>query len=158
MNAKRKRFCQEYVKDFNGTQAAKRAGYSKHTADRQCYQLLNILEVQQEIQKSLKKSTDECDITVKFILEGFLEVLERCLQRKPVMVFNRTEKEYVQAEDENGQGVWTFDAAGANKALEMLGKYLSMFTDVKKHEVGDNLGNFFKSWSEMKIAAEKSKQ
>ena len=158
MNDKRKKFCQEYVKDFNGTQAAKRAGYSKHTANEQASQLLANLSIQQEIQKSLKKSADASDVTVKFIIEGFLEVLERCLQRKAVMVFDRAEKTYIQAVDDNGEGVWSFDAAGANKALEMLGKYKVMFTDVRKHEVGDELGTFFKNWSDMKVAAEKDKE
>jgi phage terminase small subunit len=32
MKAKEQRFCEEYVVDFNGTQAAIRAGYSKKTA------------------------------------------------------------------------------------------------------------------------------
>jgi len=32
LTPKQKRFCEEYVIDFNGTQAAIRAGYSKKTA------------------------------------------------------------------------------------------------------------------------------
>lgn len=32
LTAKQEAFCQEYLKDFNATQAAIRAGYSKHTA------------------------------------------------------------------------------------------------------------------------------
>lgn len=145
------------MKDCNGAAAARRAGYSAKTSHEKGSQLLAIISVQEEIQKSLAKVTEECEVTVRFVLEGFLEVAERCLQRKPVIVFDREEKKYIQEEDGDGHGIWTFDASGANKALEMLGKYKAMFTDVKKHEVGDGLGEFFKSWAEMKVAAEKGK-
>ena len=37
---KRRRFCYEYLKDHNGLQAAKRAGYSPHTAGQQAAQML----------------------------------------------------------------------------------------------------------------------
>jgi len=42
----RENFCHEYVIDFNGTQAAIRAGYSKKTAYAQANQMLDDLEVQ----------------------------------------------------------------------------------------------------------------
>ena len=53
-------FCQEYIKDFNATQAAIRAGYSKKTANEQAARLLanvsiqkNISELQNEVAKSI---------------------------------------------------------------------------------------------------------
>ena len=54
LNAKMEMFCDEYVIDFNGTQAAIRAGYSKKTANRKAYQLLRIVEIQNYISE-LKK-------------------------------------------------------------------------------------------------------
>ena len=41
LTAKQQRFCEEYMVDLNGTQAAIRAGYSKKTAMQQSYQLLD---------------------------------------------------------------------------------------------------------------------
>src|SRR5262245_56455021 len=38
--SKRERFVEEYLKDTNGAQAAIRAGYAPHTADRTAYELL----------------------------------------------------------------------------------------------------------------------
>ncbi|MBT4588328.1 MAG: terminase small subunit, partial [Rhodospirillaceae bacterium] len=35
LNAKQQAFIEEYIVDFNGTQAAIRAGYSEHTANEQ---------------------------------------------------------------------------------------------------------------------------
>ena len=57
-NAKRERFCHEYVKDLNATAAAKRAGYSKKTAASQAARLLtivNVLERVGELQNKIKK-------------------------------------------------------------------------------------------------------
>lgn len=36
------RFCQEYIIDHNGTQAAKRAGYSQRTSNEQLDRILSI--------------------------------------------------------------------------------------------------------------------
>jgi phage terminase small subunit len=49
LNPKQSAFCREYVKDYNGTQAAIRAGYSKKTAQEQSSQHLSKLIIQQEI-------------------------------------------------------------------------------------------------------------
>lgn len=45
-NDKHERFCQEYLVDFNATQAAIRAGYSKKTAGSQAHDLLKKPEIQ----------------------------------------------------------------------------------------------------------------
>lgn len=60
------RFCHEYVKDFNATQAAKRAGYSAKTCFVQGPRLLDVVSVHSLIEKlraeqvaRLKMSADE---------------------------------------------------------------------------------------------------
>lgn len=40
LTVRQRRFCEEYILDFNGSAAAVRAGYSPKYADRQAYQLL----------------------------------------------------------------------------------------------------------------------
>ena len=67
LNAKQKRFCEEYVIDFNQTQAAIRAGYSKKTARQQGSKLLtkgNIIQYVDELKagilKRSKMTVDEC--------------------------------------------------------------------------------------------------
>ena len=49
LNAKRRKFCREYMVDGNGTKAAIRAGYSKRSAYSSACFLLNIHEVGAEI-------------------------------------------------------------------------------------------------------------
>ena len=58
LNDKQKKFCREYMIDFNGKQAAIRAGYSEKTADVKASQLLRIVKVQTFLSE-LKKGTAE---------------------------------------------------------------------------------------------------
>lgn len=75
------------------------------------------------------------DLGIETVINGFREVLSRCLQAKPVMYWDVDTKSYTQEIDsKTGLGVWKFDAAGANKALENLGKYLGMFKENLKVE------------------------
>lgn len=55
MTPKQKRFCLEYAQTGNGTESAKRAGYSQKTA----YQTANELLKKPEIQKELQRLADE---------------------------------------------------------------------------------------------------
>lgn len=60
MSPKQKRFCQEYVIDLNGAQAAIRAGYSKKTARTQANQILTKLDIKSyiaELQNAREKET-----------------------------------------------------------------------------------------------------
>ncbi|MGW8179436.1 MAG: terminase small subunit [bacterium] len=62
MNSKRKVFIEEYLKDFNATQAAIRAGYSERTAYSSGQRLLKNVEVESAIRErlnQLKAGADE---------------------------------------------------------------------------------------------------
>lgn len=72
---------------------------------------------------ALKKA----EVTVEYIVENLVEIVERCMQRAPVMV--RQGRRMVQLQDEEGRDVWDFDSKGANAALNTLAKYKGMLTD-----------------------------
>ena len=126
---KQKRFIDEYVIDFNATQAAIRAGYSKRTANEQGSQNLAKVSIQAELQKKCKKIEEKSDLSQQWVLDRLEEITDRCLQRIPVMYFDKEKKEYVQEKDADGEGVWTFQPTGANKAVENIGRHLGMFND-----------------------------
>jgi len=52
------------------------------------------------------------------------------------MEWNHETKSMVQRQDEAGNDMWEFDSQGANRALELLGKHLKMYTD-KREDSGD---------------------
>lgn len=123
-------FVREYLVDLNATQAAIRAGYSERTASRIGPQLLGKTWVREAIEKAQAKRARRVEVTQDYVLSNLVEVVERTMQRAPV-----TDRKGGQVTDEEGRAVWTFDAKGASKALELLGKHLGIFTDKVKAEV-----------------------
>ena len=71
---KQVRFCEEYIKDLNGCQAAIRAGYSQDTAQEQSSRLLSKVKVKLYIKKLIDDARDSVDITVAEIVNGFKEI------------------------------------------------------------------------------------
>ena len=122
LNEKQKQFCEEYIIDLNGTQAAIRAGYSKKTANEQAAQLLAKLSIQEYIQKIKDKRSERVKYSQDELMRDILEVKNRCMQANPVL-----------DKEGNEVGVWKFDSNGANKALDMLAKHVGFYeTDNKQ--------------------------
>jgi len=71
LNDKQKKFCLEYIKDFNITQAAIRAGYSEQTASEQGSRLLSDVRVQAVIKNKLIKVENKYDISRERIAERY---------------------------------------------------------------------------------------
>ena len=71
LTAKQERFCNEYLVDFNGTQAAIRAGYSKKTAYAIAEQNLRKLEIQSFIKAKQSDFSKKNEITREMVLEGY---------------------------------------------------------------------------------------
>lgn len=127
---KQKEFVRQYLVDLNATQAAIRAGYSMKTAYRQGADLLQKTSIREAIEKAQAKRARRVEVTQDYVLSNLVEVVERTMQRAPV-----TDRKGEQVTDEEGRAVWTFDAKGANRALELLGKHLGIFTDKIRAEV-----------------------
>lgn len=68
LNSKQLRFIDEYLIDFNATQAAIRAGYSKKTAGSQAFDLLKKPEIQQAIQAKQKELATKAGVTRERII------------------------------------------------------------------------------------------
>jgi phage terminase small subunit len=127
LNAKQEAFCQEYMIDFNATQAALRSGYSKDSAGAIGSENLLKPEIASRIEELRLERSKKTNITADYILTGLKETAERCLQRVPVMRWDYQAKEMVQVKDDEGKDVWEFDSNGANKAFELLGKHIGLF-------------------------------
>ena len=117
LNEKQKQFCEEFIIDFNATQAAIRAGYSKNTARNIACENLAKLNIQEYIKPLIEKRNERTKITQDEVVANIVEVMQRCMQAKPVTFMGR------QVKDEEGNNLWKFDSQGANKALDMLMKH-----------------------------------
>jgi phage terminase small subunit len=74
MNSKQHRFCQEYVVDLNGTQAAIRAGYSARTASSIAEENLRKPELMTEIQRLQTERSQRLDITADDVLRDLAAI------------------------------------------------------------------------------------
>lgn len=132
LTGKQQRFVEEYLIDQNATQAAIRAGYSKKTAHVTGHENLKKPEIAQALAKERDARTERTRADQDWVITRLMSVAERSLQAEQV-----TDKSGhpVLVQTENGEmaPAYGFNAAGANKALELLGRNLGMFTD--KHEV-----------------------
>ena len=116
--ARQRVFVQEFLVDLSATQAAIRAGYSPKTARSQGQRLLTKPDVRKAVEEAQKARQERTNISADYVLNSLKEVAERCMQAEPVL-------------DRDGKptGIYRFDSAGVNRALELLGKHLKMFTD-----------------------------
>lgn len=76
-------------------------------------------------------ASERAGVSVAYVLENLSEVVERCMQRAPVMVRAADGKGMEQAVDDEGRHVWTFDSRGATGALKLLAQHLGMLKDAK---------------------------
>lgn len=154
-----KKFVDEYLIDFNATQAAIRAGYSPDTANEQGSQLLArpdirelVAEGQKEIMERTQTFQDNAVAELKIVgfsdLADFLTVKEGgIVEQKP---FNELTKEQTKCIKKIRQVVRSTHAADGSilhqtatleielhdklKALELLGRHLGMFNDTLRLE------------------------
>lgn len=75
LTPKQQLFCLEYIKDFNATQAAIRAGYSKKTARAQGQRLLTKVAVQNEVARHKAVITEEVQVDAKWLLKRLVDEL-----------------------------------------------------------------------------------
>lgn len=142
LNEKQKKFCEEYIIDFNGTQAAIRAGYSKKSAKAIASENLTKPDIQKYLNELINKRNERLEFSQDDVMRDLIELKNRCMQKVPVMYFDKKEKEYRQEVDENGEGVWKFDAQGANSALDKLAKHAGFYElDNKQQQAKTEINN-----------------
>jgi phage terminase small subunit len=124
LNAKQTRFCEEYLIDLNGTQAAIRAGYSEKTAAEIGSENLRKPNIAEYIAELKKNRSDETLIDAAWVLKAARKVYDRCMQEEAV------------TDREGGTtGEYKFEHSGANTALGIIGKHIDVQAFLDKKEV-----------------------
>lgn len=122
LTPKQQRFVEEYLVDLNATQAAIRAGYSEKTAHSQGSRLLENVEISKAVAAAFASRSERVQVTQDWVISRLVDNVERAMTAEPV-----------RDREGNETGVYVYNGSVANKALELLGKHLGMFTD--KHEL-----------------------
>lgn len=108
LRGKEERFCQEYVIDYNGTQAAIRAGYNPADAANRAYRLMKKAEISARVRELEKDLAERLAMTQDYVVIQLRQQYDEC---KAIG-----------------------DSKNALKALELMGKHLGMFEKTKPGE------------------------
>lgn len=133
-NAKHELFCQERAKGATQVAAYAAAGYRGNTRTKEACasKIEKRPDVQRRIAELLSekakldaeatvKAAEELKIDKRWIMEKLVDNVHRAMQAEPVY-----------DKQGNPTGEYTYQGNAANRALELLGKQLGMFVDVKK--------------------------
>jgi phage terminase small subunit len=110
LSTKQQLFVDEYCTDFNATQAAIRAGYSQKAARQIGADNMAKTYIKQAIDEKLKIKSEKTIITAELVLNGIKEI-----------AFDKNTKSNDRL-----------------KAMELLGKYLKLFTDKIETKIETN--------------------
>jgi phage terminase small subunit len=166
LSAKRERFCQEYIIDNNGTQAAIRAKYSKKGAGQRAGELLKKIEIRSRIAELEKELVNKIGVTKEMVVREYKKLafsnaedvfnwetevitIENSegqeIKRKVARPFLKKLEEMSPAarasiseirETQHGITIKLHDKKGS---LDSLSRYLGMFSDKIEHS-GPNGG------------------
>lgn len=141
LNKQRKLFCEEYLVDLNGTQAAIRAGYSVKTAQEQSSRLLLNVIVSGYIKELMDARSKSTAITAEMVIQelakiAFGNIQDLVKEGHTLEEIQKLKKEHaatiksvkykVSSGATNSEEI-SFEVYDKNAALEKLGKHLGMF-------------------------------
>ena len=119
-NKRHDRFCQEYLVDLNGTQAAIRAGYKERNAASQASELLRNPNILARVGELRKEQRERLALNADFVVLELIDTYKKCKNPTPVKTLNPKTGKYEEC------GVYGFDSKGALKALEQLDKHIGI--------------------------------
>jgi len=123
LTSKQQQFVDEYLIDLNATQAAIRAGYSSRTARAIASENLAKPYIQEAIAKAKMERSEATRIDAEWVLNQAVALYQRCMQQIKPALHPRTRR---QMKDEDGNLLFTFNAAAANRALELVGRHVAI--------------------------------
>lgn len=130
LNEKQLLFVTEYQVDFNATQAAVRAGYSAKTSGQISFKLLKNAQIQLAIKQALDRRVKRLELDADWVIRRLRRVYRLATAGG--------------------------DYSAANRSLELIGKYLKLFTEqVDVTSKGKRLENSPKTVQVMVIAGQK---
>lgn len=160
LTPKQKRFCEEYVIDLNGTQAAIRAGYSDSGAGVEATRLLTNANVKVYVQELQADKLNGNKITAQMVIDelgkvAFSDIRElmtvdnalldvRQLEDKAAASISSIEVDEIRSEGMTIGQTKKVKLWDKLRALDMLGKHFGVFekdNSQKKSEIAININS-----------------
>lgn len=158
LNLRQEKFCLEYIKDGNGSEAAIRAGYSKKTARNIAGNLLTRINIKKRIANLTQKYILKQGLVVEDVIKHMIRLtnydISECFEEDGRL---KHPKDWPEDIKHVAQGVEVVESSKGygedkeyyythkikmpdrNKSLEMLGRYLKMFVEQVEHKGNINL-------------------
>jgi phage terminase small subunit len=156
LNERQKRFCLEYAKDPNASRAARAAGYAEASAGQQAHELLKNHEIIDHIAKLTEELAGEIEVTAERVIQelakvGFSDMRDIAHWNENGVSFHASSDlteaaaasvasvKSIHTTTEDGHDRITFEAKQHDKlrALELLGKRFSLFTERREISTGE---------------------
>lgn len=126
MTPKQKLFCDEYLIDLNGTQAAIRAGYSEKTAKQIGVENLSKPVLRSYIDERLANKASSLIASQDDVLRLLTGIIEGNERGTALVGIGQGAQRVEQVQPTNAEKI---------RAAEILGKYYKLFTERKELEV-----------------------
>jgi phage terminase small subunit len=149
LTAKQFLFCQEYIKDLNGSRAATAAGFKEHSASAAASRMLDWPHIQEHIQMLMDKRANKMGIDADRVLKSILAIAEFDIGDlytpegvlKPVhqmpkevrQILSGVKVGEIKVDGERVGEMVEPKIPDRLKALELLGRHLKLFTDKIEH-------------------------
>ena len=111
---KHKKFISAMIAKPDANAAARSAGLPVSSG----VQLLSVPAIAEKIEEGISEAAKLAGVSRGWVIAKLKQIVERCMEAEPVL-----------DHDGNETGEYTFNAAGATRALELIGKHLKLFGD-----------------------------
>ena len=142
MTIKERLYVNYYIETLSDRKAQKEAGIEPYNPN-----LKNDPEINRLISEKLEEYFSTLDITDKYILSRIKQVAEDASRPVPKIKIDNEGNE-IYYHDEDGNQIFERDYGSELRALELLGKYRSLFTDKKSIDVTTDFEKFISKASD----------
>lgn len=143
LNDKQKRFCKEYVTDFNATQAAIRSGYSKKTAYKIGSENLKKPQIVEYIRQITKRTEEKLELSAERVLYeikclAYADPMSYYEDRGGKMVLKNpfeltdAQRRAIRSLDVKNGKLQSITLYNKDPALDKLGRNLKLFTELNE--------------------------
>lgn len=123
LTIKERQYISNYINSLNDRKAQRAAGFTKYDPN-----LIHKPEVARALSEKLEQHFASLDITDEYVLARIKEVAEEARKPVPRVKIDKF-GDMVFYQDKDGNQMFERDYSSELKALELLGRYRSLFTD-----------------------------